>query len=191
LVKLIPKGQKKIVYTNFEDALGDATTIALPQVTAGLNMAKFREKARVFLKAHESHLSLQRLRRNQPLTPTDLIELEKMLLEAGGSPELISEAKEQNHGLGIFVRSLVGLDHEAAMQAFSEFISGTTATPNQIEFINLIVQELTQNGVMEPDRLFQSPFTDLDAQGPLGVFPPAKVTQIVQVLEEIRERAAA
>ena len=191
LVKLIPKGQKKIVYTDFEDELGESQTINLPQVTAGLNKAKFREKARVFLKAHESHISLQRLRRNQPLTPADLDELEKMLLAAGGSPELINEAKEQSHGLGVFIRSLVGLDREAAMQAFSEFITGTTTTPNQIEFINLIVQELTQNGVMEPDRLFQSPFSDLNAQGPLGVFPPAKVTQIVQVLQEVREHAAA
>ncbi len=191
LVKLIPKGQKKIVYTDLEDELGELQTIDLPQVTAGLNMAKFREKARVFLRAHESHISLQRLRRNQPLTPADLDELEKMLLAAGGSPELISEAKEQSNGLGGFIRSLVGLHREAAMQAFSEFINGTTTTPNQIEFINLIVQELTQTGVMEPERLFQSPFTDVNAQGPLGVFPPAKVTQIVQVLETIRERAAA
>ncbi len=159
-----------LVTTDFEDELGEAATVHLPQVTAGLNMAKFREKARAFLKAHESHLSLQRLRRNQPLTTTDLAELEKMLVDAGGSPELINEAREKSHGLGIFIRSLVGLDHEAAMQAFSEFISGTTATPNQIEFINLIVQELTQNGVMEPDRLFQSPFTDMNAQGPLGCF---------------------
>jgi len=191
LVKLIPKGQKKIVYTNFEDEIGDGMTIELPQVTAGLNMAKFKDKARAFLRAHESHLSLQRLRRNQPLTTSDLTELEKMLVEAGGSQELINEAKEKSHGLGIFIRSLVGMDHEAAMQNFSEFVSGTTVTPNQIEFINLIVQELTQNGVMAPDRLFQSPFTDLNAQGPLGVFPPAKVTQIVQVLEGIRERAVA
>jgi type I restriction enzyme R subunit len=191
LIKLLPKGQKKLVYTDFEDELGEVQTIDLPQVTAGLNMAKFREKARVFLKAHESHLSLQRLRRNQQLTSTDLDELEKMLLAAGGSLELINEAKEKNHGLGSFIRSLVGLDREAAIQAFSDFINGTTTTPNQIEFINLIVQELTENGVMDPDRLFQSPFTDLNSHGPLGVFPPAKVSQIVQVLETIRERAAA
>ncbi|WP_218137044.1 type I restriction-modification enzyme R subunit C-terminal domain-containing protein [Paraburkholderia lycopersici] len=74
---------------------------------------------------------------------------------------------------------------------FSAFINGTTATPNQIEFINLIVQELTQNGVMEADRLFESPFTDLNVHGPFGVFPQATVTQIVQVLSEIRERAVA
>ena len=191
LVKLIPKGEKKVVYTDFEDEIGEVATIDLPQVTAGLNMAKFKDKARAFLRARESHLALQRLRRNQALTQTDLDELEKMLLEAGGSAELITEAKDKSHGLGIFIRSLVGLDRDAAMQAFSDFIEGTTTTPNQIEFINLVVEELTQNGVMEPGRLFESPYTDINAQGPLGVFPPATVTQIVQVLEGIRERAVA
>lgn len=191
LVKLIPKGQKLVVYTHFEDELGEATTIDLPQVTAGLNMAKFKDKARQFLRAHESHLSLQRLRRNQPLTPTDLAELEKMLVEAGGSPELIKAATEQSHGLGIFIRSLVGLDREAAMHAFSDFVSGTTATPNQMEFIELIVQELTQNGVMDVARLYETPFVDISPMGPEGIFPSAKVEQMIQVLAEIRGRAAA
>lgn len=191
LIKLIPKGQKKVVYTDFQDELGEASVVDLPQVTAGLNMNKFKEKARAFLKSHEAHLSLQRLRRNQPLTATDLAELEKMLLQAGGTPALITEAKAHCQGLGLFVRSLVGLDHEAAMQAFSEFINGTTATPNQIEFINLVVQELTQTGVMEPGRLFESPFTDVNAQGPLGVFPPTEVKLLVGVLTQIRERAVA
>jgi type I restriction enzyme R subunit len=191
LVKLIPKGQKKVVYTDFEDALGDLETIHLPQVTAGLNMAKFKEKARAFLREHEAHVSLQRLRRNQPLTAMDLAELEKMLLQAGGSKALIDEASAQSHGLGIFIRSLVGLDRETAMQAFSEFLQGGSASANQIEFVKLIVEELTQTGVMEPGRLFESPFTDVNAQGPLGVFTPAKVTRLVQLLDDIRERAVA
>ncbi|RJX32003.1 MAG: DUF4145 domain-containing protein [Oxalobacter sp.] len=191
LVKLIPKGKKIIVYTNFEDELGEGVTIDLPQITAGLNMVKFKEKARAFLRGRESHLSLQRLRRNQPLTPADLEELEKMLKDAGGSSELIQQAKEQSKGLGLFIRSLVGLEREAAMQALSEFISGTTATPNQIEFIELIVQHLMENGVMEPTRLYESPFTDLNSQGPEGLFPSAKVDQLVRVLEEIWQRAIA
>lgn len=118
-------------------------------------------------------------------------ELEHMLIEADGSPELINEAREQSHGLGIFIRSLVGLDREAATHAFSEFIGGTTATPNQIEFINLVVQYLTENGIMEPDRLYESPFTDINPLGPEGVFPSAKVDRMVQVLVEIRQKAAA
>ncbi|WP_218567604.1 type I restriction-modification enzyme R subunit C-terminal domain-containing protein [Pseudomonas cavernae] len=109
------------------------------------------------------------MRRNQALTLDDLVELERMLIDAGGSPALIDEAKEKNHGLGILIRSLVGLDCEAAMQAFSDFIHGSTATPNQIEFIELIIQELIQTGVMEPSRLFEPPFTDMNAQGLMGV----------------------
>ena len=103
----------------------------LPGIATGMNLAKFKDKARQFLRAHESHLSLQRLRRNQPLTPSDLDELGKMLVEAGGSTEVIQQATEQSHGLGIFIRSLVGLDRETAKQAFSAFVVGTTATASQ------------------------------------------------------------
>jgi type I restriction enzyme R subunit len=189
LVKLLPKGEKKVVYTDFEDEVGDGTVIDLPQVTAGLNMAKFKDKARAFLREHESHLALQRLRRNQALTPTDLDELENMLRQAGATDPLLVEAKSQ--GLGLFIRSLVGLERDAAMQAFSELLQGGKATPEQIEFLELVIDELTQNGVMPPERLFESPFTDVSAKGPLGVFPPKKVTQIVSVLNEIQTRAAA
>ena len=137
------------------------------------------------------HLSLQRLRRNQPLTPSDLEELGKMLLQAGGSTELIQQATEQSHGLGIFIRSLVGLDRETAKQAFSQFVVGTTATASQIEFINLIVQYLTENGVMGVARLYESPFIDISQQGPEALFLPIRVTEMVRVLDEIRERTAA
>lgn len=191
LVKLIERSKKKVVYTDFEDELGDETSIDLPEVGTGMDLAKFREKARQFLRAHESHISLQKLRRNQPLTASDLSELEYMLVEAGGTQELIDQAKQQSHGLGIFIRSLVGLEREAAKQAFSEFITGTAATANQIEFIDLVVQYLTENGVMEPDRLYESPFIDISPLGPEGLFPSARVDQMVKVLSEIIVRAAA
>lgn len=72
LVKLIEKGKRIIVYTDFEDELGESSAVALPDVGTGLNLAKFRDKARQFLRAHEDHISLQRLRRNQPLTPSPI-----------------------------------------------------------------------------------------------------------------------
>lgn len=189
LVKLIDKSKKNVVYTDFKDELGESTTITLPGVSTGMNLAKFKDKARQFLKAHDSHLSLQRLRRNQPLTPSDLEELGKMLVQAGGSAEVIQQATEQSHGLGIFIRSLVGLDRETAKQAFSQFVVGTTATASQLEFIELIVQHLTENGVMDAARLYESPFTDISQQGPEAVFSASNVTEMVRVLDEIRERA--
>jgi type I restriction enzyme R subunit len=191
LVKLIEKGKKPVIYTDFEDELGDVSTVVLPGVGTGMNLAKFKDKARLFLRAHDSHLSLQRLRRNQPLTPSDLEELGKMLVQAGGSAEVIQQATEQSHGLGIFIRSLVGLDRETAKQAFSQFVVGKTATASQLEFIDLIVQHLTENGVMDATRLYESPFTDISQQGPEALFLPTRVTEMVRVLDEIRARAVA
>ena len=38
----------------------------------GTNWERFQTKARAYLRDHEDHLALQRLRRNQPLTAADL-----------------------------------------------------------------------------------------------------------------------
>jgi len=191
LVKLIEKSKKKVVYTDFMDELGTETTIQLPEIANGLDMVKFKDKARQFLKAHEGHLALQRLRRGQALTPTDVVELERMLADAGGTPELIQKASEEQLGLGIFIRSLVGMEREAVSQAFNGVIAGTQATPDQIEFIELIVSELTANGVMEAGRLYESPFLDISPQGPEGLFGAAKVEAMVEILDQIRLRAVA
>lgn len=110
-------------------------------------------------------------------------------MQAGGTETLLADAKQV--GLGLFVRSLVGLDREAAMQAFSGLLQGSKLTSDQIEFIELVVEELTQNGVVAPERLFEPPFTDINALGPTALFPSAHVTQIVSTLDEIRARAVA
>jgi len=191
LVKLIEKGKRKVVYTDFEDELGEDTEVELPEVSSGLNYERFKEKARQFLKAHEDHLALQRLKRNQPLTSADLVELERMLIEAGGTKDVIDRAKERSNGLGLFIRSLVGLDYETAKRTFSEFVTGTYVTANQIEFIDLIIEELTKNGVMEPDRLYEAPFTDIHSQGAAGIFSIEKADQIRDILVEIRQHAQA
>ena len=191
LVKLIEKSKRRVVYTDFIDELGTETVFDLPEVADGLDMAKFKDKARQFLRAHEDHLALQRLRRGQALTASDLVELERMLAEAGGTPELIQKAAEDRLGLGIFIRSLVGMEREAVVAVFSDIVAGTQATPDRIEFIDLIVSELTTNGAMEAGRLYESPFLDISPQGPEGLFPVAKVDRMVQVLDELRRRAAA
>jgi type I site-specific restriction endonuclease len=57
----------------------------------------------------------------------------------------LEKAKTECHGLGLFVRSLLGLDREAAKQALATFLSGKTLNSNQIEFIDLIVNHLTEH----------------------------------------------
>ncbi|MDX1996746.1 MAG: type I restriction-modification enzyme R subunit C-terminal domain-containing protein, partial [Thermoanaerobaculia bacterium] len=154
--------------------------------------AKFKQKARAFLRAHEDHLTIHKLRTNRPLTPSDLAELERMLLESGiAEPEDLERAKAEAAGLGLFVRSLVGLERTAAQQAFAGFLAGKTLSGDQIEFVNLVVEHLTERGVMDAALLYESPFTDLTAQGPTGLFSPAEVKELVGVIEDVRGRAAA
>jgi type I restriction enzyme R subunit len=192
LIKLIEKVHRTPVYTDFEDQMGTEIAVPLPEFTSVADRTKFVAKARQFLKANENHITIARLRLNQPLTASDLAELERMMVEAGvGTADDIAREKAQSQGLGVFIRSLVGLDREAAKQAFSQFLSGGTATANQVEFVNLIVDYLTENGVMDPKRLWESPFTDRSPRGPEGVFSSAQVDELVAVLTEIRERAAA
>jgi type I restriction enzyme, R subunit len=137
-------------------------------------------------------MAVQKLRKNKPLTASDLSELERMLAESGaGGTDEIRRAAEASRGLGLFVRSLVGMDREAAKEAIAGFIAGKSLSANHIEFINLIVDQLTEHGVMEAARLYESPFTDVTPRGPDGLFQSAEVDELMRVLEAVRSTALA
>jgi type I restriction enzyme R subunit len=192
LIKLIEKAKRPIIYTNFEDVVGDGQEINLPLAATGLDYERFKEKARQFIKQHESHMAIQRLRRNMPITGSDLAELEAMLLsEAGGDKDLIARAKQESTGLGLFIRSLVGLERQAAIEAMDDFLKDKAATANQLQFVNMIVDYLTKDGAMKSERLYDSPFTDLSAAGPDKIFPSVKLDSLFKVIEGIRTRAVA
>ncbi len=192
LLQFLDKIRKDPVYIDIQDELSEPVTVDLPQFTPGTDMERFRAKAAAYLKAHEDHVALQRLRRNKALTPDDLVALEQMLLESGaGDGRAIAQAREEAHGLGLFIRSLVGLDRQAAMEAFGDFLAGTELSANQIHFVNLIIDELATNGVVEPARLYEAPYTDLTARGPEAIFSEQQVDNIVSILKTVRENAAA
>jgi type I restriction enzyme R subunit len=114
-----------------------------------------------------------------------------MLTESGvGDPEDIDHAKEVAEGLGLFVRTLVGLDREAAKAAVSDFLAGKAPTANQIEFINLIVDYLTEHGTVPAAALYESPFTDVAPHGPDGIFTSDEVDRLVAALDAVRVAAA-
>ena len=191
LVKLIEGAERVIVYTDFEDQIGVGTKIDLHDAGVGTDKARFQMKVRHFLKQHSNHIAIQKLRRNEQLTSQDLAELERIMVEeAGASATELAEVQVAG-GLGLFVRSLIGLERDAAKAAFAGFIEGQNFSGNQIEFINLIVDYLTERGAMDPRRLYESPFTDFDDQGVSGVFAHVDVLKIVKVLIEVRDRAAA
>jgi type I restriction enzyme, R subunit len=114
--------------------------------------------------------------------------LEKMLMKAGDG----RVAKAGSDGeLGLFVREIVGLDRQAAKRALDVFLAGKTLTANQIQFVDLVIEYLTQSGWIRAAQLYESPFTDFSPRGVEGVFDPDQVAQLIHVLDDIRSRAAA
>lgn len=98
---------------------------------------------------------------------------------------------EESHGLGLFVRSLIGLDRNAAKDALAEFLDGKSLTGNQIEFVNLVVNHLTEHGIVDAARLYESPFTDVAAHGPDGIFDQTQVETLVTLLSRVKATAIA
>jgi type I site-specific restriction endonuclease len=191
LIQHIEKSRKAIVYSNFADEIGDGVEMHLPHVGEA-DFARFRTKARHFLRAHQDNLVLHKLRQGKPLTPSDLNELEKMLLQAGiGEAGDIERARETSQGFGRFVRTLVGLDRAAVSEAFSEFLAAGTATAAQIEFINMVIEHLTDQGIMDPELLYEPPFTGIAPTGPEHLFDEAKVTRLFIKIKAINDSAVA
>lgn len=170
---------------------GTLTRIELPHAGIGTDKPRFLMKVRHFLKAHADHITIQKLYRNEQLTQQDLSELERILRDETEASDADIAVVTSDGGLGLFIRSLIGLDRDAAKDAFAEVLAGQNLNANQIEFINLIIDYLTERGAMDPRRLYESPFTDFDDQGISGLFPQIEVQRIVQVLNEVRGRAAA
>ncbi len=90
----------------------------------------------------------------------DVEALEQILWKEVGT----KEDYEQEYGhkpLGEFVRGIVGMDMNAAKEAFSEFLNGAELDSRQIYFVNQIVEYIIHNGIMTDLSVLQEPpFTD-------------------------------
>lgn len=189
LLRFADKTTRTPVYTDFEDTFTGSQIIDLPGVTPGTNFERFKQKAEAYLRTHEDNLSLQKLRRGKSLTQSDLDELGRMLEESGAARSEIELAESSAGSLGRFIRSLVGLERSAVEEAFAGLLNRQTFGVNQIRFIELVVDELTRNGSMDPGRLYESPFTDYSPAGPDQIFEGSDVRLIVDLVTTVNESA--
>jgi type I restriction enzyme R subunit len=154
---------------------------------------QFKKKMMSFLKANQDHIVLHKLKHNVPITERDIEELERLLFETGevGTREDFEQAFGKQEHLGLFIRSIVGLDREAAKKAFSDYLNEHRFNSTQIQFVNLIIDYLSQNGAIEPAKLYEAPYTDFNTSGLDGVFQDTDANKIVGILNSIKENAAA
>jgi len=120
----------------------------------------------------------------------DIKKLENVLWSELGT----KEEYEQEYGqkpLGELVREIVGLDMNAAKEAFSAYLENSNLDSRQIYFVNQIVEYIVHNGMMKDLSVLQdAPFTDqgsiVEIFTDLGVW-----ANIKGIIDSINENAAA
>ena len=154
------------------------------------DLKNYKAKAEFYVRQHADHLVIAKLKKNVPLTETDVKALEQILWnEVGTQAEY--EAEYGKKPLGEFVREIVGLDMNAAKEAFAEFLNDSTLDSRQIYFVNQIVEYIVHNGLLKDMSVLQeTPFTD---QGSVvEIFTDLTVWQgIRSVIKQINENAVA
>ena len=157
LIKYIPIN--KVSYTtNFADEI--LTMDWNESELENDDLKNYKMKAEFYVRQHQDNAVIAKLKTNQPLTGSDVKILEEILWSELGT----KQDYENEYGskpLGEFVREIVGLDMNAAKEAFAEFLDETYLDSNQIYFVNQIVEYIVHNGLMKDLSVLQdAPFTD-------------------------------
>ena len=157
LMKYLPH-DGKIYETNFTDNF-----LSIEWKEADLendDLKNYKAKAEFYIRQHQDNPAVAKLHSNIPLTEQDIAELEKILwCDVGTQQDYEAECGQKP--LGEFVREIVGMDMNAAKNAFAEYLSGVNLDSRQIYFVNQIVEYIVKNGVMKDLSVLQEPpFTD-------------------------------
>lgn len=188
------KDENKVspIYSDFDDELIEANVKETDILGSYTKLQSYKDRVESFIRKNRTHLVIDKLYRNIPITPDELILLEQFLMQEAESKErLFHEYDEQP--LGIFVRKILGLDIEAANKHFATFIQEENLNSNQITFVNTIIDFLNKNGVLDTKMLTQSPFNTLNDNGIFGIFndDENKIYKVIQLVNTINSNASA
>ena len=123
-------------------------------------MKDYKERAEFYIREHQDNIVIAKLKTNKPLTENDIDSLEEILWKEIGTKQDYENEIGQKP-LGEFVREIVGLDMNAAKEAFSQFLDDASMDSRQIYFVNQVVEYVVHNGLLKDLSVLQEPpFTD-------------------------------
>lgn len=188
LIQYLDVQSKPKVYTDIEDS--EVTTIVNEPSFESYYGTAYKKRVESFIRENRHHITISKLNTNLPITADELTALENMLFDGVERGTKDSFVKEYgNQPLGVFVRSIIGLEISAAQEAFSDFLNNGNLRADQITFIQNIINYLNINGTIEPGMLFEPPFTDINDGGLNGVFEDTAAYKIISIVEHVNENA--
>lgn len=184
LIKYVDPVYKPNLYTNFTDEVGRIEEI--PILTQYQELGSYKKRVEKFIRDNQHHITIHRIRNNKPITPQEVEELEKLLfsIDEQGNKELLDKVTN-GQPLTTFIRSILGLDINAAKEAFAEFLGKGNMNATQIMFINSLIDYLSVNGMIDKKMLFDKPFTDIDYRGISGVFSQEETAKVINIIDKL------
>ncbi len=188
LIQYLDMSSRPNVYTDIKDS---DISLVMRESAAFTSYGKpYKLRVESFIRENKNHITISKLINNIPITSAELTALEQILFD-GDERGTVEVFKKEfgDEPLGVFIRSIIGLDITAAQQAFSEFLTTGNLKADQMTFIQNIITYLTVNGTIEPGMLFEAPFTDINDAGLNGVFDDTAAYKIISIVEHINENA--
>lgn len=188
LIGFIDAVSRQTVFTNFQDELTGPVDV-LETIGRYGNLENHHERVATLVRQHADDLVIRKLRRNVPITVAELNRLNDILFAESGlkTREAFEKAVGENP-LGVFVRQILGVEANAAQEAFAEFLNNGPLSAGQMQFIQTIISRFVKHGIVDRAMLFEPPFTTLHDQGVVGVFP-TDAGRIFSILEGINKNA--
>ena len=186
LIKFIVDGDKKDpIITKLVDPVIDSKEGE--KLDAAYDFEDYREKVNRYINEHGNTLAIYKLTHNIPLGVGDYSELERVLTsELGSREDYVREFGDTPFGL--LVRKIAKLDHDAAMQAFSDFINDASLNQKQIAFVHKVITFVEQNGYMESVTDLRKPPFDKPISF-LRLFNAQKQAQLIAAINAVKDNA--
>ncbi|MBI2800022.1 MAG: DEAD/DEAH box helicase family protein [Gammaproteobacteria bacterium] len=151
-----------------------------------VDMALYKKQVEEILTSlFDSEPVLKKIRGLEPVTPAELSQLNSLVLtqHPGVSLDTLAEFYDVAPPLDFMIRDLVGLEPAAVAARFADFVQKhPRLTAKQTRFLSLLQNHIARYGSIELTRLYEDPFTVVDAEGLDGVFPDAEAGEIVRII---------
>lgn len=187
LIKLVEREQQKIYYTHFDDLIvAEESHDSIYNIN---DLKNYRKKVEHYLNENKDEIAIFKLRNNKKLTKQDMKTLEKVLFNDLGT---YSDYEKEfgDTPVSILVRKLVGMDIQAANEAFSEFLNNEKLNSKQIHFVKLIVDYVVKNGLIEDNKiLMEDPFRSVGSIIELFDTDIEERNKLIKTIKEIKNNA--
>ncbi len=133
---------------------------------------------------------LNKIRRGEPVTEKELESLSSLVLTQNPdvSLEVLQEFYDEATPLDQILRNIIGMEPNAVRERFEQFAhKHPHLTAKQTRFLSMLQNHIAKYGAIELERLYEDPFTLVDADGIDGVFSEEEADELITIISSFKE----